>query len=123
MKHILMTCAVAAGLFAVPVLASSASDSNGVAYKAIIKGQWVEAENLLRQGLKQDPNDASRLLNLAFVLQNTGRQAEATSLYEKVLQLTGNPVVAVDDPYVLPQPMRAKSLAKKGMASLENAKR
>lgn len=118
MKKILMTCAVAAGLMSVPAFASSASDAS-TASEAIMKGNWSEAEALLRQGLKDTPNDATRLLNLAFVLQNTGRQTEAASVYEKVLQMDQNPVVAVDDPYTLPQPARAKRLAKKGMASLD----
>ena len=118
MKQILMTCVMAAGLMSVPAMASS-SDASGPASEAILKGNWSEAETLLRQGLALNPNDASRLLNLAFVLQNTGRQTEAASVYEKVLQMDHNPVVAVDDPYTLPQPKRAKSLAKKGMASLD----
>ncbi len=122
MKQILMTCVMAAGLMSVPALASSSPEASGVASKAILKGNWKEAEALLRQALAQNPNDATQLLNLAFVLQNTGRQTEAASVYQHVLQMDHNPVVAVNDPYRLPQPARAKHLAKKGMASLESAK-
>ncbi len=123
MKNILMTSVFAAGLMSVPAFASS-TDASGPAYDAILKGQWAEAESMLRQGLAQNPQDASRLLNLAFVLQNTGRQAEATGVYEKVLQLNSNPVVAVADPYTIAvHPTRAKHIARKGMATLESAKR
>jgi tetratricopeptide (TPR) repeat protein len=122
MKNILMTCVVVAGFMSIPT-AACASEANSVASDAIMAGNWTKAETLLRKGLAQNPQDATRLLNLAFVLQNTGRQAEATRVYEKVLQLSSNPVIAVADPYTLSQPARAKRVAKKGMASIENAKR
>ncbi len=123
MKNILMTCVFAAGLMSVPAFASS-TDANGVASDAIMAGDFAQAETLLRQGLAQNPQDATRLLNLAFVLQSTGRAAEAASVYEKVLQMESNPVVAVADPYTISQPARAKRVAKKGMAALpESVKR
>ncbi len=121
MKKLLMACTLAAGLMSVPAFAGADSNPGGSAYDAIMKGKWAEAESLLRQGLAQNPNDASRLLNLAFVLQSTGRQAEASGVYGKVLQLSQNPVVAVADPYTLSQPARAKRVAKKAMAAIESA--
>ena len=119
MKKILAAGAVLAGLMIGPAFAATSSDANG-AYEAIAKGKWSEAETMLRQALAQNPNDAARLLNLAFVLQNTGRQTEAAGVYQKVLQLDQNPLVAVDDPYTLSKPARAKGLARQGMASIEN---
>lgn len=115
MKKFVMAC-VAAVALSVPAMAAE-----GVAYDAMVNGQWGQAETLLRQALAQDPNDPSRLLNLAFVLQNAGKQTEAAAIYQKVLQLNSNPLVAVDDPYVLSRPERAKQVARKGMASLDTA--
>ena len=120
MKKIFAASAVLLGLMSAPAFAATQSDAKGAAYEAILKGNWSEAETLLRQSLAQDPNDAARLLNLAFVLQNTGRQTEATSVYQKILQLDHNPVVAVADPYTLSKPARAKGLARSGIASLES---
>ncbi len=118
MKKFLAVCALAT--LSLSTVAMSAADTTaGTASEAIMKRQWPEAESLLRQGLAQNPNDASRLLNLAFVLQNTDRSAEAAKVYQQILQLQQNPVVAVADPYTLGQPARAKRLAKQGMASLE----
>ena len=75
MKHLLLTCTVAAGLMASPAFAASKADESAMIYTAVQKGQWTEAEKLLRQGLAQNPSDPQRLLNLAYVLQNTGRGA------------------------------------------------
>ncbi len=117
MKKFVLTCALAAAL-SVPAVAAE-----GVAYDAMVNGQWSQAETLLRQALAQNPNDPSRLLNLAFVLQNSGKQTEAAAIYQQVLQLNFNPLVAVDDPYVLSRPERAKQVARKGIASLESTAR
>lgn len=114
MKKFVLTCAVALALGA-PAFAAD------TAYQAMVDGKWSQAETLLRQGLAQNPNDTSRMLNLAFVLQNSGKQAEAAAIYQKVLQLDSNPLVAVDDPYVLSRPERAKQVARKGMAAIENS--
>jgi Flp pilus assembly protein TadD len=113
MKVLLTVCA---GVFLVS--ASAQADSGAVAYDAIQKGKWVEAEAQLRAGLKENPNDPMRLLNLAYVLQNTGRTAEANTLYQQVLKLERDPLVAIGlDSNV--RPARAKIIAKKGLASLE----
>lgn len=117
MKKFVLSCALAAAL-SVPAFAAE-----GVAYDAMVNGQWSQAEALLRQQLAQNPNDPTRLLNLAFVLQNSGKQAEAAKVYQQVLQLNQNPLVAVDDPYLLSHPERAKQVARKGMAALEKAQR
>ena len=123
MKKILMTCAFAAAVMSAPAFAASNTDTSGSSYRAIMDGNWSDAEKVLREGLKQNPDDASRLLNLAFVLQNTGRQSEAASVYEHVLSLGQNPVVAVDDPYSLQKAARAKRVAKQGLAKIETTTR
>jgi len=104
-----------------PVLAEAGADANNLGYQAIQDGKWAEAESQIRAGLAQNPKDPMRLLNLAYVLQNTGRQDEAAGVYEQVLQLDRDPLVAVGADSKV-RPMRAKILAKKGMASLETNK-
>ena len=79
MKKFLMACSVAA-LMSTPVLAD---DVSGAVYDAITHGQWSQAEAMLRADLKQNPQDPARLLNLAFVLQNSGRQKEAAGVYQR----------------------------------------
>jgi len=122
MKKFLTTCAIVAGLMSASAFAGSTPETDTLAYQAIQKGQWAEAESRLRQGLAQNPNDPMRLLNLAYVLQSTGRAAEAGSVYEQVLQLDRDPLVAVGSDSKV-RPTRAKILAKKGMASLDSTKR
>jgi len=118
MKKILMSCSVAAGLMCVPAFAASPSEGNG-AYRAIEGGHWFEAEALLRQELAQKPDDATLLLNLAFVLGNTGRQREAIDVYRHVTRLSDDPVVTVDDGSTHLRTAHAKSLGKTGMNSLD----
>ncbi len=113
MKHILLTCAFAAGLMTAPAFAASSPDEAAQTYTAVQKGQWGEAEKLLRQGLAQNPTDPQRLLNLAYVLQNTGRADEAMNLYGQVLQLDRNPRVEVGSDQT-----RAKSLARRRIAGI-----
>ncbi len=121
MKNFLMAAA-AAVLLGAPAYAATVADS-GPAYQAMLDGKWSEAETALRQSLAENPKDASRLLNLAFVLQNTGRAEEAAKVYQQVLQLDQNPAVAVYDEYTLSKPARAKQVARSAMATIENAKR
>lgn len=121
MKTILLSCVVAASLLSASAFASSSADGSALAYEAIQKGDWAAAESTLRQGLQQNPEDPMRLLNLAYVLQNTGRASEAASVYEQVLQLNRDPLVAVG-PDKKVRAARAKILAKKGMAALETGK-
>ena len=121
MKKFLMACSLAA-VMAAPAMAAT-NDSNTAVYDAIAHGQWSQAESMLRAELAQNPHDAARLLNLAFVLQNSGRAGEAASVYQQVIQLDQNPMVAVDDPYRLSTPARAKHLARQGMLQLERTQR
>jgi Flp pilus assembly protein TadD len=121
MKKLIASCVVAAGFIGAPALAQSAADQSTLAYQSIQEGKWAEAETTLRAGLADNPNDPMRLLNLAYVLQSTGRQSEATAVYEQVLQLDRDPLVAVGSDSKV-RPTRAKLLAKKGMASIASAK-
>jgi Flp pilus assembly protein TadD len=98
--------------------ADATSQTEGLAFEAIAAGNWSAAEAELRAGLTQTPNDPMKLLNLAYVLQKAGRADEAAGVYGQVLQLDRDPLVAVG-PETKTRPMRAKLLAKKGMASLE----
>jgi Tfp pilus assembly protein PilF len=119
MKHILLTCAFAACLTASQAFAASGGNAETVAYDAMQKGQWAQAETLLRQQLAQAPNDAIHLLNLAYVLKNSGRESEAAATYEQVLQLDRNPAVVLESE----RQVRAKRLAKMGIDSLNESKR
>jgi Flp pilus assembly protein TadD len=120
MKKFLIAAA-AAVMMSASAYAATVADT-GPAYQAMLDGKWSEAESALRQSLAQNPKDATRLLNLAFVLQNTGRAEEAAKVYQQVLQLDQNPAVAVYDEYTLSRPARAKQLARSAMAAIENAK-
>jgi len=117
MKKTLTFCAVAAGLAGGPALTASAADGNR-AHQAIASGRWFEAEDMLRQDLVRKPNDPAALLDLAFVLRNTGRQREAVGVYQRVVRLADDPVFIADDGTRLTA-MRAKSLGRSGVDSLE----
>lgn len=120
MKKLTIACVGAALMFAVagPVAADATAENEGLAFEAIQDGNWTQAETELRAGLEQMPNDPMRLLNLAYVLQKSGRSDEAASVYAQVLQLDRDPLVAIGSDSNT-RPMRAKLLAKRGMASLE----
>jgi len=121
MKTVSVLC-VAAALMLGSAGAATAGDvtqREGLALEAIQNNNWSQAEAELRVGLVKTPDDAMKLLNLAYVLQKSGRASEAASIYEQVLQLDSNPVVAVGTASD-PRPARAKMLARKGMASLKN---
>src|SRR6476619_6634636 len=61
-----------------------ADDDLGVA--AIRNHDWTTAEQVLREGLQQDPANVSRQLNLAWVYAQTGRKQEAAALYREILK-------------------------------------
>lgn len=119
MDRILFSALIVIGVTLSPAFAASTAGSSVQVYEAVQKRQWDEAEKLLRQSLRENPNDPTGLLNLAYVLQNTGRDAEAVSVYEKVLQQDSNPAVAIGQS----DQLRAKVLAKKRLGSIYSAKR
>jgi cytochrome c-type biogenesis protein CcmH/NrfG len=118
MNKALILCTIAAGLVGVPTLAAMPSGDNQAAH-AIASGQWFEAEAMLRQDLAQKPNDPVVLLDLAFVLRNTGRQREAIGVYRHVMRLGDDPVVTVDDGANHTKTLHAKILGRSGMEALE----
>ena len=119
MNRFVFSALIVAGFALSPALAASTPDSSAQVYEAVKSGQWAEAEKVLRQSLSQNPNDTAGMLNLAYVLQNTGRGAEAMSIYEKVLQQDSNPAVAIGES----DKLRAKVLAKKRIGSIYSAQR
>jgi len=119
MRTVSVLCVGAAMMFGImgPASADATTQSEGLAYEAIQSGNWSRAEAELRAGLAVTPDDPKKLLNLAFVLQKTGKAEEAAGVYGRVLQLDRDPLLAFGTE-VNTRPMRAKLLAKKGMASL-----
>lgn len=97
---------------------SSAAGASDLGYGSIQDGNWAAAEIQLRAELKENPNDPMRMLNLAYVLQSQGRADEAAGLYQSVLELDRDPLLAVGS-NSKSRPMRAKLVAKKAMTSLE----
>jgi len=122
MRKIIASCIGASMMMGAAAFASEpTTEGSTLAYQAIQDGKWSEAESQLRAGLEKNPDDPMRLLNLAYVLQNTGRGDEATKVYERVLQLDRDPLVAVGSDSKV-RPARAKLLAKKGMAAMAEEK-
>ncbi len=99
-------------------MADATAQTEGLAFEAIQSGNWSQAEAELRAGLAETPNDPMKLLNLAYVLQKSGRGDEAAGIYGQVLQLDRDPLVAVGSESNT-RPQRAKLVARKGMASLD----
>jgi Flp pilus assembly protein TadD len=117
MKTVSVLCVGAAFMFGLAgsAMADATAQTEGLAFEAIQAGNWTQAESELRAGLAKTPSDPMKLLNLAYVLQKSGRADEAAGVYGQVLQLDRDPLVAIGPD----RPMRAKILAKKGMASLK----
>lgn len=117
MKLTLVSCFAAALVMGGASLSYAAQNDAG--YDAIQQGQWQKAEDQLRAELKANPNEPMRLLNLAYVLQQTGRSKEAAEMYQQVLRLNANPLVAVG-PDTDIKGVRSKDIARKSMAALGN---
>lgn len=115
MKSTLVSCFAAALFLGTTSLAYAAQNDAG--YDAIQQGQWQRAEDQLRAELKVTPNEPKRMLNLAYVLQQTGRSKEAAEMYQQVLRLNANPLVAVG-PDADTKGVRAKELARKSMTAM-----
>ena len=89
---------------------------------AIFQKDWAKAEVQLRAELAVAPDEPMRLLNLAYVVQQQGRAAEAAELYKKVLAARSNPMLAVG-PDGKVKGMRAKAVAGKGIELIQSAQR
>ncbi len=112
MKNLALCSALVACFAAAPVMAGASSEAQ--VYAAVQNKEWTKAEGLLREGLKQTPNDAQQLLNLAYVLQSAGRKGEASEIYGKVLAMDSNPIVTMDSD----EKLKAKILAKRRMTAM-----
>ena len=114
MKNTLFALPVLAAIAMAPTAASAETDSERKIYEAVQNQQWDVAEKLLREGLQLNPGDPKQLLNLAYILQNSDRKAEAADIYARVLTLDSNPIVTMDSD----AKVRAKGLARERMASI-----
>ncbi|MDX2143257.1 MAG: tetratricopeptide repeat protein [Rhodospirillaceae bacterium] len=121
MSRLITTLGLFAVLIAAPATAVEPLKSD-LAYAAIASRNWTEAETQLRTELAQAPDDAMRMVNLAFVLQQQGRDTEAAEMYRKVLEMKSNPKVAVGSDDRNLKAVRVKSIANKGIASIEGSK-
>lgn len=125
MQKTIRALGLAALICGLPMAASAEApknDAGDLAYAAIETGNWAKAEEQLRSELTANPEDPMRLVNLAYVLQRQGREGEAADLYRKVLSLNSNPVVAVGSDERNLKGVRVKSIANKGIASIESGK-
>jgi Flp pilus assembly protein TadD len=125
MQNMIRALGMAALIAGVPLAASAEplkGQASDLAYSAIETGNWSKAETQLRSELAASPDDAMRLVNLAYVLQRQGRDGEAVELYRKVLSLNSNPVVAVGADERDLKGVRVKSIANKGIASIKSGK-
>lgn len=82
----------------------------------IAEGNLVEAEQGLLTQLGKDPNDPYALLNLAYVYQKSGDETKAREVYLRILEQRQNPYAQL----MSGKPKAVKSLARRGIASLEN---
>ena len=83
------------------------------------------AEDLLWRVLQQNPDSRGAIYSLAMLFQTTGRSADAAKLYQRVLSLDPNNVVAVNNlAWILcedqNQYQQALELAEKGLAKEPN---
>ena len=84
MKTVSVLCVGAAMMIGAmgSALADATSQTEGLAFEAIAQGNWTAAEAELRAGLAQTPTDPMKLLNLAYVLQKSGRSDEAAGIHD-----------------------------------------
>ena len=66
-------------------------------FQAIKNHDWATAEQQLKAGLQQEPNNMSRQLNLAWVYAQTGRKDEAAALYRDILRRDQDRVATLSD--------------------------
>lgn len=102
---------------AIQVGVPQAADS--YAMDAIMAGDYAAAEAELRDPARYASDDPFRLINLALVLQRTGREAEAALLYNRILALQGNPTASLASGSGKP----VKEIARTALASLEQPSR
>lgn len=80
---------------------------------ALNSNDWQSAESILASKLENDP---LKMINLAYVYRMTGRQDDAVSLYQQVLNMASNPYASrVDN-----APLRVKTIARLGLEEIQN---
>lgn len=94
---------------------AAAAEADRYAMEAILAGDYATAESKLRDAERFAPGDPYRLINLAMVLQSTGRAGEAAALYRRVLEMDVNPLGALPSGKGRP----VKSIAKSALAALD----
>ena len=94
------------------------NDSDGIkqSYQAnaIQEGNLTQAERELLLVIAEDPHNPYALLNLAYVYQQSGRNDQARILYERVLELRGNPLAELSSG----KPARVKRIAQRGITEI-----
>ena len=111
-----MTKWVGAAAFAVAVLgAPAAFAADDLGARAIVDKDWQTAEAQILVGLEQHPGDVFRLLNLAAVYGQTGRENEAAAIYRDILESDSERVAALATGASQP----VQSVAERGLLLLE----
>ena len=93
-----------------------AASSKLYALEEIRAGDYAAAERKLLDTARLAEDDPYRLLNLALVLQMTGRADEASALYARVLEMEANPRAAVASGFGRP----VKDIAESALARLDD---
>jgi Flp pilus assembly protein TadD len=76
---------IAGAVIAAGLSTAAAAQANPYGYDQIAAKNLQAAEQTLVAQSAVEPDEPSVLLNLAFVYKKTGRQGEASALYERVL--------------------------------------
>lgn len=108
---------LAIAAFAAPAVAADKdqmkADQDPVAFETIRAGDLETAEKALMAAKENE--DPFQLLNLAYVMQKTGRSDEAAALYRQILDSEQNPYAKLASG----DPRRVKSIARDGLAYLD----
>jgi len=94
-------------------------NADSYAMDEIMAGDYAAAEAELRDLTRYAADDPFRLINLALVLQRTGRESEAAMLYNRILALQDNPKAGLASGSGKP----VKDIARTALASLERSPR
>lgn len=69
--------------------AATQDDKYRDALRSYLQGEWIAAENQLRELLKRQPQDAEAMLLLVSLLRRSRREPEAVELLERLKRLDG----------------------------------
>lgn len=98
-----------------PTPTDSQAPESPVAYEAIMSGDLAAAEKTLGSAPAEVPKDPFKLLNLAYVMHEQGREAEAIAVYKQILELDENPYAELASG----KPSRVKAIARHALALIE----